>query len=95
MTAWSCCRIVATPFSESDTTELAALSPAQGLRALLEQTYRPAYVDRLGKRPEYFLACSAIANAVPAFRLRRPFDYSRLDEQADALEDLLGEVPHD
>ncbi|WP_300974432.1 hypothetical protein [Sphingomonas sp. LHG3406-1] len=61
------------------------LSGAAAVAALFDHTYRGQYVARTGGQALHFRSATALALAVPVFRLRRPRDLSRLDLLGQSL----------
>lgn len=60
-----------------------ALTPLGGLDALQavnEHSYRPQYVQVLGRETPHFELTARLATAVQAWRLVRPWDLDRMDE---------------
>jgi len=69
------------------------LEPVTGLAALrlvATHTYRPEYLDLLGRRAEHFRQCARVAGAVRAARLIRPWDLDRLGESVALLRAAWG-----
>jgi hypothetical protein len=58
--------------------DILPLSGAAAVSALFDQTYRGAYVERAGSATDHWRAVTAIARAIPVFRLVRPRDLTRL-----------------
>lgn len=64
---------------------IAPLGGAAAVTALFDHTYRGEYVERAGGQALHFRSATALALAVPMFRLERPRDLSRLDRLGQAL----------
>ncbi len=58
---------------------------------LLKYTYRRRYLSGLGQRPAHFRAVAAMAEQVPAFRVKRPAHPLQINALADEIERSLCE----
>lgn len=65
-----------------------ALSPLEAVRAISNFTYRPEYVDLLGRRADHFQQCVALASMVSVRRFRRFWDPTRIQSGVDLIEQL-------
>jgi hypothetical protein len=61
------------------------LGGAAAVGALFDHTYRGIYVERVGGAAAHWRAVTAIAAAIPVYRLQRPRDLSRLDALGEAV----------
>ena len=53
--------------------------------AIRRNAYRPRLVEAFGQQTDYFRAAAAIVGTGSAYALRRPFDFSRIDEGVDQV----------
>lgn len=65
------------------------LAGGEAIDALLANTYRGAFVKLVGDSQAYFRTCLALANSVPVFELRRPWDGARVSETVAHIEAQL------
>jgi len=65
------------------------LSPRETLAALIDHTYRPGFVRRMGEPAEHLRQCSAVAASIAGFRLVRPWDLAAFD---GVLEQVLAHM---
>lgn len=63
------------------------LGGIEALRLVAENTYRPGYVRLLGREPEHFRQCAALASSLTVGRLSRPRDFGRLADGLCLLEE--------
>lgn len=59
----------------------------EAVDALIANTYRGAYLPRMGQTKQHFLACLELVKSVPVFAARRSWGFDRYDEQAQAIAD--------
>jgi hypothetical protein len=71
--------------SEVDTI-VTRLSGSRAVQALVENTYRGAYVKMLGKTQRHFDQCVSLAKKLAIFEVRRPWGLDVLDQVGIALE---------
>ena len=68
------------------------IAGAGAVEALVENTYRGAYLKTIGRTGEHLMQCVRIAQEVPVFRVERAWDLARLDEEALKLRDHAAAV---
>lgn len=69
--------------------ELRRLRGGEAIKALMSNTYRGAYIERVGDPRGHFATCLALAQALPLFELSRPWDAARIDEGVQLIEAQL------
>jgi len=72
--------------------EVSNLYGGAAVEVLMQNVYRLGLAERLGYKPDAFIACAAAARNVPVFRLRRPKHFHALKETIEILEDHLCDV---
>jgi len=66
---------------------LQRLIGAEAVRAFLESaTYRPEYLDPLGKKQAFIQNAIQLVDRVPVYKLQRPRDLSAMDDTTEVLE---------
>ncbi len=73
------------PRQDFDAPAIVALSSKQTLAMLLENTYRPRLLHRLGNPGNHMLRLVAAAGQAAGFEFHRPWNLDRLDACADTL----------
>ncbi|MFC1835141.1 hypothetical protein ACFL2Q_10445 [Thermodesulfobacteriota bacterium] len=72
--------------SDACQIEVAPMRGAEKLRAIIGNTYHLGFLDGLGKRPEHFRQCHALAEKLNVCKVTRPRAPFLLDELVGALE---------
>ena len=71
--------------AEQDEPGIERLDAGAATAALMANSYRRAWVERLGRTADHFFACAALARRVPVFRARRGWGFDRFDAEAERL----------
>lgn len=80
--------VVLEDFAEGATLSLETLPKLEAIRAISANTYRPEYIDLLGRRSNHFQQCAVLAAAVPVRRLRRRWELGRISDDVEMLQQL-------
>jgi hypothetical protein len=70
-----------------------ALSGAEAVSGLIQNTYRPEYLDIAHRRATHFADCVRLSTLVPVVRLRRRRDRAELTKTASMLMDRSATWP--
>lgn len=70
---------------EGPALQLHRLSGAEALETIAANTYRGAYIGKVGDSAAHFAACIELARKVPIFSLERPRDRAGFDEQCNLI----------
>ncbi len=73
--------------------EIRPLAGIEAMRALVENTYRGAFVSIVGDVAAHFRTCLAVSREIPVFTLARPWDPSLLDVTIDEVETHMRSLP--
>lgn len=73
--------------------EIRPLSGLATVRALMENTYRGAFVGTVGDAATHFQTCLALSRAVPVFELVRPWDAREIEPTIAYVETHLRSLP--
>ena len=65
---------------------VARLEGAAAVEAIVANTYRGAYVPRMGQTRQHLLACAQLVRTVPVFTARRRWGFDSIDAEGEALE---------
>lgn len=69
--------------------EIHRLPGVQAIRALIENTYRGAFIETVGDPRRHFETCLQLSREVPVYELRRPWDDARIGEAIPHIEGHL------
>ncbi|ATY34312.1 hypothetical protein CVN68_22050 [Sphingomonas psychrotolerans] len=69
------------------------LTGLDGMRALMENTYRGDFIGTVGEAPAHFQTCLALSREVPVFELVRPWDSRSIDATIAYVEAHLRALP--
>jgi len=69
-----------------DEPSVTRLEGSAAVEAMIANTYRGAYVRRMGLTRQHMLACAELARTVPVFRARRRWGYDTFHSEGTALE---------
>ena len=72
--------------SDAGEIEMATMSGAAKVTAIIRNTYHLGFVKALGKGPEHFRQCNALAEKLTVRKVMRPREPYLLEELANALE---------
>jgi hypothetical protein len=72
--------------SRDDTFEIATLSGGAKLESLMENTYRPQYLEGLNQRGRHFQACAETGHLLKVKKVFRPRAGFKLDQLVQLLE---------
>ena len=84
--------LLGNPADGFETVQICPSSPAQTCQALIGHSFRLDLSDRNGNA-EHFARCAAVVNAVPAFRLDYPRDFSQSLALVEAITQHLSSLP--
>jgi hypothetical protein len=62
---------------------------ASAIELLMQNVYCLSLAPYMGRKPEVFAVCAAIARLVPVFQFSRPLPFEALHKGIDVLEDHL------
>jgi len=80
--------IVLDTCAEEEMASLHILPKLESIRAISSNTYRPEYIDVLGRRSEHFKQCAELSAAIPVRRFRRPWKFENINSAVDILKRL-------
>ena len=72
--------------TNTDKFEIIRLKAGDKIDPIINNTYRPCFLDGLGGKKEHFKQCAAVAAKAAVIRIIRPIEGFRLDELMDLLE---------
>ena len=72
--------------SHTDEFDIEPLGGMERIQPILNNTYRPKFLEGLGNKQDHFRQCAAVADAVPVFKLSRPKKGFRLAELMTVVE---------
>jgi hypothetical protein len=78
--------------ADGDPTTLTRLHGAAALEVLMQNIYRLAIAERMGRKAKLFVACAAAARQVPVYRLSRPLGFQIVPDVLKVLEEHLHEL---
>jgi len=84
--------LLGNPADGGETVQICPSSPAQTCQALIGHSFRLDLSDRNGNAA-HFARCAAVVNAVPAFRLDYPRDFSQSAALVEAITQHLSSLP--
>ena len=84
--------LLGNPADGGETVQICPSSPAQTCQALIGHSFRLDLSDRNGNAA-HFARCAAVVNAVPAFRLDYPRDFSQSSALVEAITQHLLSLP--
>ena len=79
-------RLYVLGISDAGEIEMAPMSGSAKLTAIISHTYHLGFLKGLGKGPEHFRQCNALAERLTVKKVTRPREPYLLEELADALE---------
>ena len=77
--------------ADGDPTTITRLQGAATVEVLMQNIYRVAIAERMGRKANLFVACAAAAQEVPVYRLSRPLGFQILPDVLKVLEEHLHE----
>lgn len=83
------CTVFWLEVSEDDTLGVEPMDGLASLTALAQNTYRPWYLEPMGRLGEHFRQTAAVANAATVYRIRRPCGLDNLPALADLIHRLV------
>jgi hypothetical protein len=78
--------------ADGDPTTITRLQGAASVEVLMQNIYRIGIAERMGRKPNLFVACAAAAREVPLYRLSRPLGFQILPDVLKVLEEHLHEL---
>ena len=78
--------------TDGDPTTITRLQGAAAVEVLMQNIYRVAIAERMGRKANVFVACAAAAREVPVYRLSRPLGFQILPDVLNVLEEHLHEL---
>jgi hypothetical protein len=78
--------------ADGDPTTITRLQGAATVEVLMQNIYRVAIAERMGRKANLFVACAAAAREVPVYRFSRPLGFQILPDVLKVLEEHLHEL---
>ena len=78
--------------ADSDPTTITRLQGAATVEVLMQNIYRVAIAERMGRKANLFVTCAAAAREVPVYRFSRPLGFQILPDVLKVLEEHLHEL---
>jgi HPr Serine kinase C-terminal domain len=77
--------------TDGDPTTITRLQGAASLEVLMQNVYRVAMAERMGRKANLFVTCAVAAREVPVYRVSRPLGFRILPDVLNVLEEHLHE----
>ena len=78
--------------ADGDPTTITRLQGAATVEVLMQNIYRVAIAERMGRKANLFVTCAAAAREVPVYRFSRPLGFQILPDVLKVLEEHLHEL---
>jgi len=78
--------------ADGDPTTITRLLGAATVEVLMQNIYRVAIAERMGRKANLFVTCAAAAREVPVYRFSRPLGFQILPDVLKVLEEHLHEL---